>query len=611
MIIVNIMMWFSMRVLVSFLVVILLSPTGVASFFSVPSSSFSTVQVLQVPNSQFTNRVISRSRLIGPSKDTGTTFITMKNRKSSLNSKMTSTLLQSKSKSQNSIESQQNNDEEMGILAILTFVVPLLLVYISNQWSRSSLYYLVDFSSSTAAAETTTADAVSAAAAETATHAASFYAMNLDIGFDQAQYGALASIAFTTLFAITSLFAGSLADKYNRKYLTIGSTFVWSLATYTTSIASTYDEIVISRIVMGLACAFTTPCAYTLLKDTISNSKLSFANSLYGSGVYFGGGLSSLSILLDENYGWRSTCGIIGGYGVAMAVLSTLILPNDPKQQLQQLQPQEEAKSTVVAKKDKNVQTQGDDASSNTLLADVQEIVSSSKRIQWLFLGSFLRFCSGLCIGVWAAPYYKLAFPSDASSYAVINAAIVGFCGVSSGLLGGYISDKSTGLVSSSVGKNESTSGVPSTFSTLDENGARLIVPVVGSLLAVPAWWLTCHASTFDAAMIWLGVEYLVAECWFGPTVAVLQNEVKKGQGGVAQGLFTLTGAVGNLAPSILGVLFSRQIAGDLTAASGSGSEVLSTLLGVGVCSGYLLSAGCFSLSALASSSPKIEGKTA
>ena len=48
----------------------------------------------------------------------------------------------------------------------------------------------------------------------------------------------------------------------------------------------------------------------------------------------------------------------------------------------------------------------------------------------------------------------------------------------------------------------------------LDENGARLIVPIVGSLLAVPTWWLTSHASTFDSAMFWLAVEYLVAECW-------------------------------------------------------------------------------------------------
>lgn len=179
----------------------------------------------------------------------------------------------------NRINSIKEENDNQGMLSVIAFVIPLLLVYISNQWSRSSLYYLVDFSSSTEKAT----DAITNAM----TQPASFYAMNLDIGFDQAQYGALASIAFTALFAITSLFAGSLADNYNRKYLTIGSTCVWALATYTTSVSTTYEEILISRVIMGLACAFTTPCAYTLLKDIVSNSKLSFANSLYGSGEFY------------------------------------------------------------------------------------------------------------------------------------------------------------------------------------------------------------------------------------------------------------------------------------------------------------------------------------
>jgi hypothetical protein len=54
-----------------------------------------------------------------------------------------------------------------------------------------------------------------------------------------------------------------------------------------------------------------------------------------------------------------------------------------------------------------------------------------------------------------------------------------------------------------------------------EANSGRLLVPIIGSLLAVPAWYLTAHASTFDNAMIWLAIEYLVAECWFGPTISV------------------------------------------------------------------------------------------
>lgn len=369
---------------------------------------------------------------------------------------------------ENEIIANQSSDESASISSLLPIVLPLLLVYISNQWSRSSLYYLVDFSNS----ETPTA----------------FTAMNVDIAFSEAQYGALASVAFTFLFAITSLFAGGLADRFDRKLLTIGSSIAWSTAIFVTAISEDYNQVLVARILMGLACAFSTPSAYTLIRDLVPKDFTSLANSLYGSGVYLGGGLSSLSLLLDGNIGWRGTCEFIAAYGLIAASVTALILPQDPKTEKE------------IINRDDNVEEEKQSPAS-----DVGEILSIP-RVQWLFAGSFLRFCSGLCIGVWAAPYYKQAFPDEAASYAVINALIVGLCGVTSGVVGGWAADQTASW-------SEQTSQ--------DSNMGRLIIPIIGSLLAVPAWYLTAHASTFDNAMFWLGIEYLVAECWFGPIISV------------------------------------------------------------------------------------------
>jgi predicted MFS family arabinose efflux permease len=316
---------------------------------------------------------------------------------------------------------------------------------------------------------------------------------------------------------------------------------------------------------MGLAAAFTTPSAYTFIRDLVSKDRASFANSLYGSGVYLGGGLSSLSILLDNNVGWRNTYDIIAGYGILAAVAAAVLLPTDPKQKIQRANEIDPEKITK-----------------QTQLSDVADILSLPK-IRWLFAGSFFRFCSGLCIGVWAAPYFKLAFPDDSSSYAITNALIVGLCGVTSGLVGGWFADKAA-LRAREFG--------------MESNAGRLLIPIVGSLLAVPAWFLTAHSLTFENAMSWLAIEYLVAECWFGPTVAVLQSEVGKSQGGTAQGLFTLTGAIGNLAPSLLGIMYGQQVSVTDNMRISSNSEMLSTLLANSVCVGYLLSAVCFVMSA-------------
>lgn len=439
------------------------------------------------------------------------------------------------------------DQEKSSIGAYLTIVLPLLLVYISNQWSRASLYYLVDFSDST--------------------DVTAYTAMNADLGFSQAQYGALASVAFTALFAVASLFAGNFADKNDRRVLTAGSAAVWSLATLGTSIATTYEQVVICRIIMGLACAFTTPAAYTLIRDSVPSSRAAFANSLYGGGIYLGGALASLSILLDNSFGWRGALGAIGAYGSVCALLSVLVLPADPKAVANE--------GTASALSGKSIQA----AESMSVIDDAKAVLSTP-RVRWLFLASFTRFCSGLCIGVWGAPYFRSAFPDDATTYAVVNAFIVGLCGVTSGILGGVLSDKAAEVASERG---------------IEENKGRLAVPIVGSVLAVPSWWLAVNSSTFELSMAWLAVEYLVAECWFGSAVAVLQSSVGKERGGTAQGMFTLTGAVGNLAPSLLGVLYSQA-----TSQGVENQVALSNLLGAAVCAGYLISSVCFFLSSQA-----------
>lgn len=69
-----------------------------------------------------------------------------------------------------------------------SLVLPLWFIYVSNQWSRSSLYYVVDFS-------------------DTATEAT---ALNIALNLNEAQYAILASVAFTSLFAVASVVLGNV-----------------------------------------------------------------------------------------------------------------------------------------------------------------------------------------------------------------------------------------------------------------------------------------------------------------------------------------------------------------------------------------------------------------
>lgn len=433
-------------------------------------------------------------------------------------------------------------------------VLPLQIVYISNQWSRSSIYYLVNFSDGADPSR----------------------AMNVAIGFDEAQYGLLASLAFTALFAVASLGAGAAADRYDRKTLTVLAAAGWSVATLGTALSTTYPQVLACRVAMGLFCAFSTPTAYTLINQMVPRDRISLATSIYGTGVALGGALASLSILLDNRVGWQQALVVIAGVGFGSAVLAGLFLPSD-----ESTTPKESLPAQVVS--NKISVDEGSPSAASSFVQDVSQAVSST-RAKWIFLGSFFRFCSGLCIGVWSAPFFRMTFPDNAADYAVAQAFITAVAGSASGLIGGATAD----YISKGKGGEDGSNDV-------DNVGRKLWIPVVGSVLATPAWYLAIHSSdSFQVAMVWLTVEYLVAECWFGPTISSLLSTVPSKIGGTAQGLFTLTGATANFAPTILGYLYGQ-------ASSVEASDELMGLLSTAVCTCYLLSAACFAMGAQSS----------
>eukprot|EP00956_Cyclotella_meneghiniana_P036806 scaffold130689_cov56-Cyclotella_meneghiniana.AAC.3 len=382
--------------------------------------------------------------------------------------------------------------------------------------------------------------------------------MNVDLGFTETQYGVLASTSFTVLFALSSLIAGNLADKYDRKILTLLPCTIWALATLSQSIAHSYEEVLVARVIMGGACAFASPAAYSLIADTISEERAALANSIYASGVYLGGALASLSLLLDNMLGWRFTMALIGWYGLLSVALSAVTLPSEVVRNV----------STIKSDEVKdNVKT--------TMTRNVVEILSVP-RVQYLLLASFFRFSAGLIIAIWAPTFYKQSYPQSSSEYAVLNALIKGGVGMTSGILGGYLA----GFLKR-YQKDSDQSFVNMYF---DNETILLLVPIISSLLAIPTWYLATHApqsaSSFEISMIWLSVEYLVAECWFGPTIAVLQSSVEPSIRGTAQGIFVLVGALANVSPSLLGYIYGNH----------SLRAPLSDLLGLTVCGGYLMS---------------------
>ena len=86
--------------------------------------------------------------------------------------------------------------------------------------------------------------------------------------------------------------------------------------------------------------------------------------------------------------------------------------------------------------------------------------------------------------------------------------------------------------------------------------------------------WVGClWSSSLEVSLAFLFAEYLFAECWFGPSLAILQDVLPPAARGSASGLFTALTLFGNAAPYAIGRVVGR----------GGGAPSLRDALGVAV----------------------------
>ena len=81
----------------------------------------------------------------------------------------------------------------------------------------------------------------------------------------QASYGLIASLAFSALFASTSLLAGAAVDRVDTRALLAGSGVLWGGAMLLQGHAAAFGELLGSRVLLGFSQAFTNPAALCAL----------------------------------------------------------------------------------------------------------------------------------------------------------------------------------------------------------------------------------------------------------------------------------------------------------------------------------------------------------
>lgn len=83
-------------------------------------------------------------------------------------------------------------------------------------------------------------------------------------------------------------------------------------------------HLLCSRLGLAVAESVASPVSYALIAAYFPSRERGGANGIYACGVYIGGGLASLSIVMARQLGWRMTCVVVGALGVGFAFVMLL-----------------------------------------------------------------------------------------------------------------------------------------------------------------------------------------------------------------------------------------------------------------------------------------------
>ena len=119
------------------------------------------------------------------------------------------------------------------------------------------------------------------------------------------QYGILSGPAFSLSFATMSIFGGLIADKFNRRMLIIFACALWSTMSVLSGTVDSFGLFYFCRFGLGVFQSFFNPTSYSIISDVFHKDYRTTANSVFNLGIYFGGGLASMSQALIDAIGWR------------------------------------------------------------------------------------------------------------------------------------------------------------------------------------------------------------------------------------------------------------------------------------------------------------------
>jgi len=136
---------------------------------------------------------------------------------------------------------------------------------------------------------------------------------------------------FLWSYAVGSPIAGRLADRLSRSRVIAASLAAWSLITLATGYVTSVQELLASRVLLGVAECFYLPASIALIADHHGTDTRATAIGIHTAGLSIGlvaGGWASG--YLGDHFGWQTAFRVLGAAGLVLALAAWFWLRDPP-----------------------------------------------------------------------------------------------------------------------------------------------------------------------------------------------------------------------------------------------------------------------------------------
>jgi MFS transporter, Spinster family, sphingosine-1-phosphate transporter len=305
-----------------------------------------------------------------------------------------------------------------------------------------------------------------------------------DLTLSDTQLGLMTGIAFALFYSLMGIPIARWADRGNRVTIISLTALLWSVTVAACGMATSFVQLLLIRIGVGVGEAGCVPPAHSLLADYYSRAERPRA-----VGIYMQGPQVSLVIgyflagWLNELYGWRMTFILLGLPGLLLAALAQFTL-REPRRQMA-------APVTLP-------ETQPS-------LKEVFVTLWVNSTFRHLLYGISVFYFFGYGILQWQPAFFVRSFGLNTGELGTWFALVLGICGILGTQLGSeWASRRAAG--------NESRQLRMAAYTNVGFNGLL--------------WALVYLTDNSYMAFVLMGLSTIGGTMLFGPLFAALQTLV-------------------------------------------------------------------------------------